>query len=405
MAAQVLAVGLVAGGVLLALGADGPPLRVRWSMPWPLLIPLYVVATRLSLEFRRRESSVGITLAQLPLALGVVLVNPLQHVCARLLASAAVSLSRRQDRLKVTCNLGFASLEVGIAAFAVGLVPTLDRPGPLLSVALLTGLLVGDVATLLALNAVIRLVGMPVTRRQLVEPMVVTAVTSTAWTGFAILTVSAAWSDPWTLVLVVLLAAGLAVLYQAHRRLVLQQHATEDLYVFVKDLGPVDVEQPEALAALEHVRELLHARHLDLTIVDAAGGPTHRLLADVDAAPRHEYQDRPPLGPSDVGLRENGMRTPLMAGGAVLGILTARQRVGVDRGFDMRDLRLLETVATELATALDRGRLLRDLGRAATTDALTGLPNLSSTTAQLDALCARGAEVLLAAVAVVPSAR
>ena len=38
----------------------------------------------------------------------------------------------------------------------------------------------------------------------------------------------------------------------------------------------------------------------------------------------------------------------------VLGVLTVNDRLGSNRGFDMGDLRLLETVATELATALER---------------------------------------------------
>jgi diguanylate cyclase (GGDEF)-like protein len=69
------------------------------------------------------------------------------------------------------------------------------------------------------------------------------------------------------------------------------------------------------------------------------------------------------------------------------------------RGFDMGDLRLLETVGAELATALERGRLLEDLELAATTDSLTGLPNLAHTTRMIDDLLATG-DVLVAAAAV-----
>ena len=66
----------------------------------------------------------------------------------------------------------------------------------------------------------------------------------------------------------------------------------------------------------------------------------------------------------------------------------------------MGDLRLLETVGAELATALDRGRLLTDLERSATTDALTGLPNLQETTRRLDALLDRERDVVLIALTV-----
>jgi diguanylate cyclase (GGDEF)-like protein len=70
------------------------------------------------------------------------------------------------------------------------------------------------------------------------------------------------------------------------------------------------------------------------------------------------------------------------------------------RTFDIGDLRLLETVGAELAIALERGRLLADLERSATTDSLTGLPNLPETTRRLDALLDEGGSVVAALVGI-----
>jgi hypothetical protein len=70
-------------------------------------------------------------------------------------------------------------------------------------------------------------------------------------------------------------------------------------------------------------------------------------------------------------------------------------------GFDMGDLRLLETIGAELSTALERGRLHEELQLAATTDPLTGLPNLADTTRRLrDLLDQHPDGVLVATVAV-----
>jgi diguanylate cyclase (GGDEF)-like protein len=66
----------------------------------------------------------------------------------------------------------------------------------------------------------------------------------------------------------------------------------------------------------------------------------------------------------------------------------------------MGDLRLLETVGAELGTALDRGRLLTDLARSATTDALTALPNLPETTRRLHELLSQEQDVVVAALTV-----
>jgi diguanylate cyclase (GGDEF)-like protein len=90
-----------------------------------------------------------------------------------------------------------------------------------------------------------------------------------------------------------------------------------------------------------------------------------------------------------------------VGGGGLLGVLTVTDRLGTTRGFDMQDLRLLEAVSAALGTALERGRLLADLGRAATTDPLTGLPNLAATSRQVrDLLAAHPDGVVLAALTV-----
>jgi len=85
----------------------------------------------------------------------------------------------------------------------------------------------------------------------------------------------------------------------------------------------------------------------------------------------------------------------------LVGVLTVRQRLGDIRAFELRDLRLLETVAAELGGAIERGSLQRDLARAATTDPLTQLPNLNESSRQLDALLRRHqVGLLIVAVAV-----
>jgi diguanylate cyclase (GGDEF)-like protein len=94
------------------------------------------------------------------------------------------------------------------------------------------------------------------------------------------------------------------------------------------------------------------------------------------------------------------MSTPLVGHKGLIGVLFAKQRLGSVRGFDLGDVRLLETVATELTTALERGRLLADLGRAATTDPLTQLPNLSEVSRQIDAFLHTQGPAIIAAVAV-----
>ncbi len=397
-----LSVLLVAGGTVLA--ASATPLRPdagALPLPWWGLLAAYVVAGHFVLGFQRRESSVLVALTQLPLALGTMLVAPLPHVGVRLVATAVDCTVRRRGPLKSAVNLGLAALEVGIAVSVASLLHAgTGSMGPRLWLAVLVGLLLAGIASQLSLSALFAVLGLSRGRAELVEPLVVEAVTSAVFVGLAVLTVEAGSADTWSLLIVAGLAGVLAASYRSYRRLAAQQKATEQLYAFVKVLGPVDVESDEALDVLEHVRELLHTRRLELVVPDGSRGLGRCLCVELGGAPQvreHRIEPRPATG---AGLHDETMTSPLVVGDTFIGLLSASHRVTTDRGFDMKDLRLLETVATELATALDRGRLLRDLGRAASTDPMTGLPNLHRTTQRLDALLAQHGGVLLAAVAV-----
>lgn len=398
--AAVLSVGLVAAGTLAVVLADRPPMDAPVALPWWALLLLYLAAEQITLGFQRREQILFVTLVQLPLALGVVLVAPGVHLAVRLAASTLDSLAWRRGPLKAVVNLGLASVEVGVATGIFALVGPQQHVGPALWGALLVGLLAGGAASSLGMDGLFRIMGMRRAPGDLVEPLAFEAITTTAFAGLAVLTIAAVWTDPSTLAAVVVLAVVLGGSYRAYRRLAAQQRATEDLYALVKDLGPVDVEQPDALRVLEQVRVLLYAKQLELAVADRTGGLVRYLTVQLDAPPVvREGALRDSLG-GGPDLRAERMTTPLVVGGAFVGLLTAANRVTRDRGFDMKDLRLLETVATELATALDRGRLLRDLGRAASTDPMTGLPNLHRMTQCLGDLLEQHEAVVLAAVAV-----
>ena len=398
--AYALSLGLVGLAVVAVLSAGPPPLPDLLPLPWWAFVPIYLAASHFTLGFPRREGSVLVMLVQLPLALGVVLLAPGWHLVARLIASAVNSVVlRRQDPLKVVFNLGVHGTEVAVAALAVSYVRP-GQTGPGLWLALLVGLLLGELASFAAMHLMFWLLGLPVNRRDKADLLLVALLTTTLFTGLAVITIAASSADRTTLVVVAGLSVAFAFAYRGHHRLLASQQATEELYAFVKDLGPVDIEQPEAVTALERVRELLHAKDLELLTLDESGALRRRLTVHLGAAPESGLGDVTSGAQTSADLSGRCMRTPLLSEGQVVGLLSARERVTTDRGFDMRDLRLLETVAAELATALDRGRLLRDLGRAATTDPLTGLANLSRATTALDAIIEQADGVVVAAVAV-----
>ena len=415
MPAAVVCLVLLCLGVALASVASPPPVLLELPLPdaaLPLLLVLaYVFAFRVSIDFEFRGNAHSITLDQIPLALGAVLVLPQAHLAAYVVAVVGVAVVRRQQLLKAAYNVGGAAFSVGVVAFAVSLAPSTgeDTPGLGLWMFLLLGVLIADNVGGLALNGIWWLLRVPLTLKELLQPLPLKAAISMVSTALAVVTVSAGHTEPASLLLLLSLAGLTAVGYRKHRRLVSQQATTQDLYAFVRDLTPVDPENEEVHDVLEQVRLLLHAERIELLTSRRSGG-WQLLVAAEDAPPRRQDAPapaapavRPPAQGNGVGV--DGMSTPLFGSGGFLGLLRADGRLGDTREFDRGDVQLLETVGSELATALERGYLLADLQRTATTDPLTGLPNLSETVRLLDEALSTGSGLMVLAALTVDSFR
>ena len=399
---------LLLAGVAMAVVAEPPEIDAGLPVLGVLavLVPVYLAGHRYTLDFELRRNTHTVTLVQLPLALGVQFIAPLVHLAARLVAALAFVVRDRQNPVKALFNIAAACFELGAAALAVSLVSV--EQGPAHWLALYAGLVVGDLVGALALALIWRLLGVSGALRGTLTGTVTTLPITLAFTGMAMVAVSAQRAETLTIVVMLALVGGLVVASRAHRRAVTQQQATERLYEFVKDLGPLELGSDRATVALEQVRVLLHCQRLELALhrdgrwsrlVVQAGGGVERRIGDLPA---------PVLTPTGTASLHRGahvaadtMTAPLTGPAGQTGVLTATERRGAVRGFDLQDLRLLETVGLELSTALERGRLHADLSRAATTDALTGLPNLAETTRRLEALLAdHPAGVVLASVSV-----
>ena len=254
-AAAALSGAMLAGGA--ALVAVSEPARHSTAVPLALLVavllPIYVLAHRYTLDFEFRRVANSVTMVQLPLALGVLLVAPLAHLVVRLGAAVLNVTTKRHRPQQALYNLGVAALEVGAAAFAVGLVPA-GETGPPLWLALYTGLLLGDLIGAFVLAGVWKLVGVPVDFRSTIWTFAATAPVALLFTGLAAVAISAATVEASTTLVMLALAAWLGLAYRAHRRLRAQHTTTEQLYTFVKDLGPLSAGEERAPAVLEQVR-------------------------------------------------------------------------------------------------------------------------------------------------------
>jgi diguanylate cyclase (GGDEF)-like protein len=399
-------------GVSLVLGGSGALLTwwavqeqhsvtLPFSFAWWLLIPAYVIALLRPLYFEFRSENNASTLTHIPMSVGLVFVAPFLHLLARTIAAVCDVVLRRSPPIKAVYNIGLGVAEAGIATATFAYLTDGLTPGPRLWLALLTALLLVDVITSLALAAVLALVGARPSAQQLA---VSTGANLASWAVFSslgIVAVAAAWTDAETLIVIGLLAAGLGLGFRRHRRLAEQSHQQAELQQFLKGLGPLDLHADGSHQALENVRVLMRAEHLQLSVrqgdiwVSVNSSATGTLVErDVQLGPTDVPQG-PAVGPND------HMSTPLFHEGDLTGVLTVRDRIGDVHHFGMRDLRLLESVAADLAKALERGELQRELARAATTDALTHLPNLNETSRLIEEQLQQSSQpLILAAVAV-----
>ncbi|MDP3713996.1 MAG: GGDEF domain-containing protein [Mycobacteriales bacterium] len=398
----------VAGAATTAWAMPRMSLNSAVEVPWFLLFPALLAASHLSIDFEYRGQARSVAFSQLPLALGAVFSSP-QTLMITWLSAVLVDsvVLRRQTAIKTAFNFGLAFAEAGVALLAIGSLRP-DGPDIRLWLALLLGFLVAEAISQLSLAAVMRLAGVPMSLDRLMEPVTIATGSTLVFTCLSVVAVAAVWTEPLVAFVIVVLVMTASLGYRAHRRLIVQEKSTHELYEFVKDLGPVDLSLDGLTDVLERVRTLLHTTTLDLALVTESGSWRHLTVAE-DAHAHLVELDRladltAEIGGARLRERDSGvsdrMSTPLLGSQGVIGILSAIERAGDVRDFDMGDLRLLETIANQLATAIERGKLLTDLERAATTDPLTSLPNLTEISRRIDAQLAAHDGVLVAAMAV-----
>jgi len=404
-AALVLSCAVLAAStaVVLLVGDASRVLRAPTHYPWWVLALVYVPLVHYTIDFEFRTEGRSLTLSQVPMALGAAFVAPGAHLVAGLLAHLVDTVVlRRQGLTKVAFNVASGALELAIALAVLSLLPSLELPGPAFWLALGGAAVVADVVTQCLMTLMMQILGIPMQAGHLLGPLRSAVLLAPVATGLAVVAVAAVWTQPLTALVMAALVVVLTLAYRNHRRLLVEQDKTAALQVFVKNLGALDAEAPEAAEVLDRVRVLLHAEHLDLALVDRDRGAWRHLTAH-EAGREAAFV---PLDPEDAGESSGAVQTPermavpLLGSRGFLGLLTVTHRLGTVRDFDLGDVRLIEAVGTELAGALERGRLQADLARAATTDTLTGLPNLRELSRQLGEALASGTGLMIAAVAV-----
>jgi len=422
---------IVAAG--LTWHAEPRPVLVLLRLPAPVLAAalaaFFLLAEQflMNVEFRRQAHS--LTLAGVPLVLGVLLVPMQTFVIARLSAAMIAFVLQRINYDKMLYNGAAYACEAALDATIVHLWLQHSHNVDLgtVSVVLLVVAGVDQLMSLLVLS-LIRLHNGPLSAREIADVLVSAAALSAVTSAFAVIVLLLLTNGALGAGLVVLVIGVGAGAYRGHASTRRRHQALTLIHEFVSD--GVGAESLEVLAGqlLSRIRQLLRAATVEVMIVDGQlsnltttrpdAEPTAALTLTIGEdealvvgrrtldysdwiAVRALVQEEPTLAArttKDRGLRrwllERGVRDavvvalPLSSGSA--GTLTVMDRLGETATFVEDDLTLLQTLTGHLAVAIRSTRLVEKLGYDATHDSLTGLSNRAHLSEQINQVLATG---------------
>ena len=375
-----------------------------------LLAAAFTVARRIAIEVDTRQSTFRITVAEVPLVVGLLLIPGPVVAAAYLLVMLVARLLRRDNWTKFVINLAGATLLVvttDLTAGFLGRHSFVDAPA---WAVLLVGFLVGQGVTSALGLVAMRLLGTPnfaAATRPMAHAYVSGVLSAIAGLVGTLVVVNVDWG--W--LLACLLAFAMLALYRTYYGVVREQRDLGLLSRISLVVAGTGRYAPEAdttgaaqdvwLPAAELIREQLNATRVVLhreafpeqglrTVVageplpaSAAHDDLSILYSDVLAGgPNGEVQhvdieDAPPDVRRELEYRDarEALVVPLRGAHQLLGILEVHDLQSRLRGFSAADVRLVGTLASHLATAMDNRRLLARLRHDAYHDLLTGLRN------------------------------
>lgn len=367
----------------------------------------------LNVEFRRQAYS--LTLAGLPLVVGVLTLPVADLVLARVLGAGAALIIQRVSAEKVVYNAASYAAEAAVVGLLVHtLLGSVDHLTVANAATVMAVVVACDQVMSCLVLGVIALHGgtlKPADVRDVLVPACALAVVSTVMSIGILLLLRAGvlGAAVFTVFGLTLLALYRAYLHAARRHQRLQQ-----MHEFVTNKPPSgDSFTAVATHSLEQVRALLRASSASLVIVPAdaeqsdvttsgqrrARRALQLSVNDVDESALEETEvnldwtairaiddAEPLLAPrttkdpavrrwlTDTGHRD-AIVVPMPAEGELCGTLTVANRLGETATFTPDDLTLLQTLVGHLAVAGGNALLMERLAHDANHDALTGLHN------------------------------
>ena len=398
----------VALGLSVALGVL--PLRGTHTLepvglpPW-WFFALFVIAIAAPLHFVFRRQPWSVHLEAVPLVLGLFFLRPTTLLMVVVLATAFThGVVRRQPPIRLAFNVAAAAASTlcAVATFHA-LAPVGTGVHLAAWPAAFGAVAVNDGVSCVLVLAVVAFSEHAWSWRQNLPGIVFAIGVGQVNTFLALSTAAALEYDAataWAITVFVVLSVAAV---RTYHRLADRHAALDKLYAVARELGPIAAEPTDLAPALTQLRRIVRAETLELVMV--ADDPTfatvvsvvddmqgehldiaerelddemRELLGTATAMRREAIRRLNPLAQRRARRTDDRMAVPVLGNDRAVALLSAHKRTGNIGAFDQADFRLLQAAAEQLAAALEKGRLVESLRRAATRDSLTNLANLDS---------------------------
>jgi diguanylate cyclase (GGDEF)-like protein len=405
-----------AASALLFADRATPELPAIGDWGWGLLfLGLFAAADVAIMGFRVRRNVISVSVSEIPFLLGLALLPPVTLIIIRVLAKAIVYALRRFPIVKSAFNVASVAASTATAELLViayrppdvqHLQTWLVQPQTwlVLAAAVLASMLV----SLASVTGVITLVqghmAMSVFIRMALPLLMASSINLTVALAALILLAQ----SPWALVILGTLLACFIWAYRSYAGFTRQHDTLSQIYDLSRAISdtPHDGTISDVLPA--RVREILQAeratlwlppndRHPEVMLtarddspglIDLPGTPEALrdsvLTTGKSAAVGHNLGDPTILAELREAGGKDAIVVPLRAGSAVIGTLEVANRLGDMNYFGTTDIRLLESVASHAAVAVENSRLVDRLRYDAYHDTLTDLPNRRRVTTALE---------------------
>jgi diguanylate cyclase (GGDEF)-like protein len=399
-------VGLLAGGLGavtaagIAASAVSPRLPYEWA-GFAVLIALFAATEGFVVHVRVRRGAHAVSLADVPMVLGLLAVPPGLVLLARVIGgSGGLFALRRQRGLKLAFNIALIGVQATVAVGTFRLFGAMPgQPGVREWIAAYAATLLADVVAVVAVTAVIAFHDDPQEWRRLPAAMRSVPVSAIAATA-ALVSTRAAAGNPWVLALLALLAVAVHVAYRAFVQQRQGKEEVEQLFAFTRAINGADDLDDVLPVVLDRVRDQLRAGMAELVIAEGDAIVRMGTLRTSTAPAGDDGWLRPALaGQPTLHEPVGAMAVPVVIGDSTAALVVAQSLP--DAGpFTEARLHLLEALANHAGIALTKADLVERLRRKAAEkeflalyDSLSGLPNRRHFHSLLDAALQDGASL------------